>query len=92
MGDRLLEVLDVSDGLEDLLMQTDSDRLEYRRGVRNEELFDDDAIEMTIALPRNGELVKVENLDDDGLADLILRYNESDGDGPSKTIRLLLTR
>ncbi|MDJ0812420.1 MAG: VCBS repeat-containing protein [Woeseiaceae bacterium] len=80
------------DGLEDLLMQTDPDRLEYRRGVRNDELFDDDGIEMTIALPRNGELVSVENLDDDGLADLVLRYNESDGDGPSKTIRLLLTR
>ncbi len=79
------------DGLEDLLMQTDSDQLEFRRGLRNDELFDDDGVEMNIALPRNGELVTVENLDDDGRADLVLRYNESDGDGPSRTVRLLLS-
>jgi hypothetical protein len=80
------------DGLEDLLMQTDAERLEYRRGVRDDALFDEDATELSIALPRNGELVAVEDLDDNGLADLILRYNESDGDGPSKTLRLLVTR
>lgn len=79
------------DGLEDLLMQTEADRFEYRRGVRGDDLFADDAIEMSIDLPRNGELVAVENLDDDDLADLILRYNESDGDGPSRTVRLLLS-
>lgn len=80
------------DGLEDLLMQTEADRVEYRRGVRSDDLFADDAIEIAIDLPRNGELVTVDNLDDDDLADLILRYNESDGDGPSRTVRLLLTR
>ena len=79
------------DGLEDLLMQVDADRLEYRRGVPGKGLFADDAIAMSIDLPRNGELVAVENLDDDDLADLILRYNESDGDGPARTVRLLLS-
>ena len=72
-------------------MQIDADRLEYRRGVRNDDLFAADAVEVSIDLPRNGELVTVEDLDDDGLADLILRYNESDGDGPSRTVRLLIT-
>lgn len=80
------------DGLKDLLMQTDADRLEYHPGIRSGELFADDAARLTVALPRNGELVAVEDLDDDGLADLVLRYNESDGDGPSRTVRLLLTR
>lgn len=79
------------DGLEDLLMQTDSEQLEFRRGVRSDELFADDAIDINLALPRNGELVTVETLDDDDRADLVLRYNESDGDGPSKTVRLLLS-
>ena len=80
------------DGLEDLLMQTDSEQLEFRRGVPSDELFADDATDISLALPRNGELVTVEHLDDDGRADLVLRYNESDGDGPSQTVRLLLTR
>ena len=80
------------DGLEDLLMQTDADRLDYRRGVRNNDLFTDDAIEMSIDLPRNGELVAVEDIDGDDRADLILRYNESDGDGPARTVRILLSR
>jgi hypothetical protein len=79
------------DGIQDLLMQTGTDQLEYRPGVRDYELFDEDGIELSIDLPRNGELVTVENLDDDGRSDLVLRYNESDGDGPSRTVRLLLS-
>jgi hypothetical protein len=81
-----------ADGLQDLMMQTDTDQLSFQLGERSDELFAEDAIERSVALPRNGDLVSVEDLDDDGRADLVIRYNESDEAGYSKTVRLLIAR
>ena len=77
------------DGLEDLMMQTDTDQMDFLRGVRNDQLFGDDALELRIELPRNGELVTTDDLNDDGRADLVIRFNESDDEGLSQTVRLL---
>ena len=52
-------------------------------------LFGDDATKMRIELPRNGELVTTDDINGDGRADLIIRYNESDDEGLSQTLRLL---
>jgi hypothetical protein len=81
-----------ADGLQDLMMQNESDQLSFQFGVRSEDLFAEDAVERTVPLPRNGELVSTEDLDEDGRDDLVIRYNESDETGYSKTIRLLITR
>jgi hypothetical protein len=77
------------DGLEDLMMQTESDQMTFLRGIRTAELFGEDAAEITIELPRNGDLVTTDEFNDDGRADLVIRYNESDADGLSRTVRLL---
>ncbi len=77
------------DGLEDLVMQTDANQLEFLRGVRSDDLFEDNAEEISIVLPRNGELVTTEDINDDGRSDLIIRFNESDDQGLSQTVRLL---
>lgn len=79
-----------ADGLQDLMMQTGTNRLSFQNGVRGDELFSKQAIEMVVALPRNGELATTDDIDDDGRADLIIRYNAADGDGPSRTVRLLI--
>ena len=81
-----------ADGLQDLMMQNDTDQLSFQFGVRSEDLFAEDAVERIVPLPRNGELVATEDLDEDGRADLVIRYNESDETGYSKTIRLLIAR
>lgn len=81
-----------NDGLKDLLLQTEPDALSIRPGIRDEELFDDDPVTRKAMLPRNGQLVAVENLDDNGGDDLVIRYDESDGDGLSQTVRLMLAR
>ena len=80
-----------NDGLQDLMMQTEPNELSFQLGVRNDELFAEDAIRLNVALPRNGELVSTEDINGDGRSDLVIRYNESDGNERSRTVRLMLS-
>lgn len=80
------------DGLQDLMIQTASDRLSFFHGVPTEGLFDKDAEQLDVDLPRNGDLVVAEDIDNNGRADLIMRYNLSDGAESATTVRLMLTR
>lgn len=81
-----------ADGLQDLMMQTDTNQLSFQNGVSGEELFSEQAVERTVALPRNGDLASADDINDDGRADLVIRYNAADGDGPSRTVRLLIAK
>jgi hypothetical protein len=80
------------DSVKDLLLQTAPDELSVHYGTRDDGLFREDAVTRQLPLPRNGDLVSAEDIDGDGRDDLIIRYDESDGDSQSKTVRLLLTR
>jgi hypothetical protein len=79
-----------ADGLQDLMMQTDTNQLSFQNGVRGDELFSEQSFERNVALPRNGDLVTTDDVNDDGRSDLVIRYNAADGDGPSRTVRLLI--
>lgn len=79
------------DGLQDLVMQTDSDELSFQFGIPGDGLFADDAIERPVVLPRNGDLVVTDDVNDDGRADLVIRYNESDEEQLGGIVRLLIT-
>jgi hypothetical protein len=79
------------DGLQDLMMQTRPDRLSFFNGVRGGSLFADDATDLDVDLPRNGDLVTTEDIDGDGRADLLIRYNAADGAGAAQTVRMLIS-
>ena len=79
------------DGLQDLMMQTRPDRLSFFNGVRGGSLFADDATDLDVDLPRNGDLVTTEDIDGDGRADLLIRYNAADGAGAAPTVRMLIS-
>jgi len=79
------------DGLQDLMMQTRPDRLSFFAGVRTTSLFADDPSDMEVDLPRNGDLVTTEDIDGDGRADLVIRYNAADGTGAAQIVRLLIS-
>lgn len=79
------------DGLQDLIIQTARDRLAYYGGRPTDRLFADEPVEVELDLPRNGELVYARDVDDDGRADLVLRYNEADAEGMMNTVRLMLS-
>lgn len=80
------------DGLQDLMIQTESDRLSFFHGVPTGRLFDKNAEQLDVDLPRNGDLVVAQDIDDNGRADLIIRYNLSDGAESARTVRLLLAQ
>jgi len=80
-----------NDGLKDLLLQTDPEELSIHFGIRKRKLFAEDPVEREVKLPRNGDLVAAEDLNDDGRADLVIRYDESDGQAQMHTVRLLIT-
>lgn len=81
-----------NDGLQDLMIQTADDRLSFFHGVPTGRLFDKKAGQLDVDLPRNGDLVVAEDIDDNGRADLVMRYNLSDGADSASTVRLLLAR
>ena len=88
-----VEVADFDgDGLKDLMMQTRPDRLTLSRGVASADLFSDESTRFEVDLPRNGDLVESEDVDADGFADLILRYNIADGDQAAHIVRVLIAR
>lgn len=80
------------DGLKDLMMQTRPDRLNLSPGVADEELFAGDSTRIEVDLPRNGDLVASEDVDDDGRSDLIMRYTAADGEQAAHIVRLLIAR
>ncbi len=80
------------DGLKDLMMQTRPDRLSLSRGVADKDLFADDSIRIEVDLPRNGDLVASEDVNDDGRADLVMRYTAADGEQAAHIVRLLIAR
>jgi hypothetical protein len=78
-----------ADGLQDLMMQSNSNQLSFFRGVPTASLFDQRAAKRNVTLPRNGDLVTTEDIDGDGRADLIIRYNDADAAGLAQVVRLL---
>lgn len=86
-----IEVADFDgDGLKDLMMQTRPDRLVLSQGVAGTDLFSDDSTRFDVDLPRNGELVDSEDVNDDGLADLVIRYTAADGEQAAHIVRVLI--
>jgi hypothetical protein len=78
------------DGLQDLMMQSGSGRLSFYPGVPADSLFADESFEMRIELPRNGDLVSAEDINNDGRADLVIRFSAADGSDSAQTVRMLL--
>jgi len=78
------------DGLKDLMLQTRPDQLSLSYGIADKNLFADKPTRIEMDLPRNGGLVASEDLDNDGRADLIMRYTAADGEQAAHIVRLLI--
>lgn len=79
------------DGLQDLMMQTRPTRLSVFGGMPTAQLFADDATELEVRLPRNGELVSIADINGDDRSDIVIRYNAADGRVAAQTVRLLIS-
>ncbi|MEJ2140456.1 MAG: FG-GAP-like repeat-containing protein [Gammaproteobacteria bacterium] len=80
------------DGLKDLMIQTRPGQLSVSHGIANENLFTDESTNIEVDLPRNGDLVASEDVDNDGRSDLIMRYTAADGEQAAHLVRILIAR
>lgn len=79
------------DGHAELLVQEKPDVLAVHPGVGTPALFGKSTQELRLPLPRNGQMVEARDLDDDGRADLLVRYGPADGTGAHRQLRILLS-
>jgi hypothetical protein len=80
------------DGLQDLMLQTRPTRLSFFVGRPTAQLFAVDATELEVQLPRNGDLVSIEDINGDDRSDIVIRYNAADGSNAAQTVRLLISK
>lgn len=79
------------DGHAELLVQEQPDELTLYPGVTGAALFGKNERTLRVPLPINGQMVEARDLDDDGRADLIIRYGPADGAEFFGELRVLLS-
>ena len=79
------------DDLAELLVQEEHDELTLYPGIGAKGLFGDETRTLSMPLPRNGQMVKARDLDNDGRTDLLIRYGPADGEERVRELRILLS-
>ena len=79
------------DGMQDLALETRKGKLALYQGEATPRLFSKAADILDVPMPRNGELVRADDINGDGKADIVVRYTVADGDEAARTVRLLLS-
>ena len=78
------------DGRKDLLLQHSETAMSFYAGVPEKRLFSAKDSRIQMDLPANGERVQSEDVNGDGLSDLILRYDASDSEEKARSVTLML--
>jgi hypothetical protein len=76
------------DGKSDLLLQEDTESLEIRLGDGSD--FKSGELQWTTTLPRDGTLIKIANVNDDAVTDVLVGYGRADGEGMRNRLLVLL--
>ena len=66
------------DGFKDLMFSDGSKALKVYQGTSNQKLFERRSDKHKVALPKDGEYVETQDLNDDGKQDVIIRYGRQD--------------
>ncbi|MGB5249182.1 MAG: VCBS repeat-containing protein [Gammaproteobacteria bacterium] len=79
------------DGNAELMVQQAPEQLTLYQGVSGPTLFASDGQELSLPLPRSGQMVKAGDVNGDGRADLVVRYGPADGAERHRELRILLS-
>lgn len=78
------------DGIMDLLANRKKDRITVFRGQKTNPIFGSTLGELEIKLPSDGSMVSAEDLNGDGLSDIVIRFHPAGSDGEEKRRRLTI--
>jgi hypothetical protein len=80
------------DGIKDLLLQLNKDKLKITLGDGSPGLFAGPSFVISASLPRNGDRIQPLDVDADGLSDLVIQYGDSDGPELAGRLSVFLAR
>ncbi|TMM45775.1 FG-GAP repeat domain-containing protein [Colwellia ponticola] len=91
-GSAVVELADINgDGLQDLVLSDDDELKIYlgQRADENNKTFQKSSVSYSTKLPKDGNLVKVDDLNSDGKDDLLMKFSALDGKDKAKQIKIL---
>ncbi len=92
-GSPVATLLDVNgDNLQDLLLSDDDDTLKIYLGANNKRLFTKRAIKHKTQLPKQGDMLITNDINNDGKDDILIKYGREDKKEVQTTFRVLMSR
>jgi len=101
-GSPVVKLADLNgDGLKELILSDDDDELKIYRGKKvsknsksrkKKRSFHKRSVSYSTQLPKDGNLVMVEDLNGDGKDDLLMKFSRLDGEGKGKQFKILFSQ
>lgn len=90
-GSAVVKLADINgDGLKELILSNDDDELRIYLGKSGKKSFAKRSITYKTQLPSDGNLVTVNDLNNDGKDDFLMKFSVLDGEGNDKRFKVLL--
>lgn len=92
-GSAVVKLADLNgDGLKELVLSDDDDELKIYIGQKGKKSFKKRSVSYDTQLPKDGNLVMVEDLNGDGKEDLLMKFSRVDGEGKNKEFKVLFSQ
>lgn len=90
-GSAVVKLADVTgDGLKELILSDDDDELRIYLGKKGKKSFAKRSVSFSTLLPSDGNLVSVNDLNNDGKDDFLMKFSSLDGEDSKKKFKVLL--
>ena len=95
-GSAIVKLADLNgDGLKELILSDDDDELKIYLGIKTnkkKKSFKKRSISYSTQLPKDGNLVMVEDLNGDGKEDMLMKFSRLDGEDKAKQFKVLFSK
>ncbi len=95
-GSAIVKLADLNgDGLKELILSNDDDELKIYLGIKpnkKKKSFKKRSVSYDTQLPKDGNLVMVEDLNGDGKDDLLMKFSRLDGEDKAKQFKVLFSQ